>query len=105
MKKLAIASLLLLASTLAIAGESGKIVYMKEQLVKDGANSIHGIVDKYMADSGRTSLINPGNFILLLDGAPAPDAARQLDKSDRVEVLSNGDSVVVNIVTKPSSGA
>jgi len=100
MKKLFAVVALLSTATLAQAGT--KLTYMKAQLVAEHADSVPGIVDKYLADTGRTTLINPVKVLFLLNGKPVPSVADKLKKSDRVEVLSNGDSVVINVVTKPA---
>jgi hypothetical protein len=105
MKKKIAATLLLVAMSFAAAhADTGKLVYTNEQLVKEEANSIPGIVEKYMGDTGRKSLIDPARFLLLLNGIPAQDAAKHLEKADRVEVLTDGESLVINVVTMASSG-
>lgn len=102
MKKLATLLVLALAPVLATLAGSSKLVYTHDQLEKEGDNNIPGIVDRYLADTGRTTLVSPDKFLLLLNGTPAADAARHLGTSDRVEVLTNGDALVINVVTVAS---
>lgn len=99
MKKLVATAALLVAASPAHAA---KLTYTKADLEAAGANNVPGIVDRYLADSGRTSLIHPGKVLFLLDGRRVADAAAHLAKSDRVEVLSDGDSLVINVVTRPA---
>ena len=79
---------------------AAKLTYAKADLEAAGANNVPGIVDRYLADTGRTSLIHPAKVVFLLDGRRTEDAAAHLPKSDRVEVLSDGDSLVINVVTR-----
>ncbi|GAB6197527.1 hypothetical protein [Lysobacter xanthus] len=103
MKKLfASVALLVLTSTASAERVGTKLTYPKAELAPRNAYNVPSIVDRFSADTGRTSLINPSRVLFLLDGKASPAAASQLEKSDRVEVLSDGDSIVINVVMKPT---
>jgi len=96
------AALLALTSAASAEDVATRLTYPKSELAPKNAYTIPDIVDRFLADTGRTSLIDPGKVLFLLDGKQSSTAASQLDKSDRVEVLSDGDSIVINVVTKPA---
>lgn len=100
--KTCIAVISLLAA--AIPAHAARLTYTRADLEVAGAYNVPGIVDRYLADSGRTSLIHPGKVLFLLDGRRVEHAAGHLAKSDRVEVLDDGSSLVINVVTRPAAG-
>ncbi|MFZ7097240.1 hypothetical protein ACOPJQ_09135 [Luteimonas dalianensis] len=102
MKKLiAIAILMLFAGT---SQADTKLTYSTAELEAAGANNVASIVERYVTDTDRTTLISPDKVLFLVDGRPVTSVDDQLPSSNRVEVLTDGDSVVINVVTKPSVG-
>lgn len=103
MKKLLALTVLLAFASIASAEDvPTRLTYPKSELAPSNTYTIPDIVDLFLADTGRTSLIDPTKVLFLLDGKESSTAASQLDKSDRVEVLSDGDAIVINVVTKPA---
>jgi hypothetical protein len=101
MKKLIVAALLGTIATTSYA--STKLTYTKAELEASNANSVLGIINRYVTDTGRTTLIAQDKVLFLLDGRPVAEADDHLPSSDRVEVLTDGDSVIINVVTKPAA--
>ncbi|WP_462116666.1 hypothetical protein [Lysobacter xanthus] len=103
MRKFAFALFALSLPFVAGAEQVGsKFVYPLSQLAEEHADNVPGIVDKFMADTGRTSLINPSKVLFLLNGQHADEVASKLKSADRVEVLYGGENVVINVITKPA---
>ncbi len=103
MKKFFAIATLMLATANSYAND--KLVYSSAELEAAGAANVPGIVDRYVTDTNRTSLITPDKVLLLLNGRPVTAVDQYLDRSDRVEVLTDGDAVVINVVTKPAVGS
>ncbi|MFZ7096404.1 hypothetical protein ACOPJQ_09155 [Luteimonas dalianensis] len=102
MKKLiAISILMLFAGT---SQADAKLTYSTAELEAAGANNVASIVERYVTDTDRTTLISPDTVLFLVDGRPVTSVDDYLPSSNRVEVLTDGDSVVINVVTKPSVG-
>jgi hypothetical protein len=102
MKKfITIATLTLIAT---VGHANTKLTFSTAELEAAGANSVAGIVERYVTDTDRTTLISPDKVLFLVDGRPVTSLDDHLPSSDRVEVLTDGDSVVINVVTKPSMG-
>ncbi len=98
MKKL-IATIILMTATIA-SHASTKLVYSKAELEAANANNVPSIIDRYVTDTDRTSIITPNKVLFLLNGKPTTSVEPYLSSSDHVEVLSDGDSVVINVVTQ-----
>lgn len=102
MKKLIVVAVLTLVA--AVSHANTKLTYSTAELEAAGANDVPSIIERYVTDTDRTSLISPDKVLFLVDGRPVATVDAQLPNSNRVEVLTDGDSVVINVITKPAVG-
>lgn len=104
MKKHLVAIALSLLSATAFAASSSKTTYKAADLAHAGVHTVSQVVEKYAADTGTIAPTDSGSTLVLVDGQRDPlgatDADSKLATSKSVEVLSNGKSFVVNILTR-----
>lgn len=105
MKKLTLFLGLSLISAVAVAAApSQKVTYSGASLAAEGITTVSQVVSKY----SETTKIEPsqdlGKTLFLVDGLRTETTQAQADQKladgKSVEVMSNGDAVVVNVVTK-----
>ena len=102
MKKLIAVAVLTLCA--AVSHANTKLTYLTAELEAAGAYDVPSIIERYVTDTDRTSLISPDKVLFLVDGRPVAAVDGHLPSSNRVEVLTDGDSVVINVITKPAVG-
>ena len=98
---------ILAALTLAIATTTvfavDKVTYPTAELQVSGKNNVNDIVAQFVEDTDRAEPVEPDQLMFLVDGRSVSSLESHLPESDRVEVMSDGTSVLINVVSEPEA--
>jgi hypothetical protein len=92
----ALLAVFLFASPLA-AVEVASASYSAEQLSEQSITTFEGLLAHHFA--GASTMPSIDNAMLLVDGRRAPAGLAELPAHEAVELLTNGKSVVINVIT------
>jgi len=101
MKRILITGLFVLYSTTCFGAD--RITYSTAELQVSGKNNVTDIVAQFVEDTDRTEPVEPDQLMFLVDGRSVSSLGPHLPESDRVEVMSDGTSVVINVVSEPEA--
>ena len=99
MKRILATTLFLVLSTAGHA--ASKITYSTAELQVSGKNNVTDIVAQFVEDTERNSTPEQDQLMFLVDGQAVSSLEQHLSDSDRVEVMSDGTYVVINVVLAP----
>ncbi|MBY6205144.1 hypothetical protein [Halomonas denitrificans] len=87
---------LLVLSMVAVAAD--KVVYSTAELQVSGKNDVDAIVAQFVEDTEATTPVEPERMMFLVDGEAVERLDDYLPRSDRVEVMSDGTYIIINVV-------
>lgn len=99
MPRLLLAALFLAFATIGLAAD--KVTYPTAELQVSGKNNVDDIVAQFVDDTDITTPVEPERMMFLVDGEAVEGLDGYLSESDRVEVMSDGTYIIINVVMDP----
>ncbi len=97
-----VAIALLLLAAPACFGAS-KVTYATAELDVSGKNNVDAIVAQFVEDTETATPVEPERMMFLVDGEAVERLDDVLPRSDRVEVMSDGTYIIINVVMQPEA--
>ena len=83
----------------ATESKEGKSLYSSDQTSLENIKTIADVVQKHYEDTDRVTIQDPSKFLVLIDGQRVDTEIKDLPAHKQIEVLTNGDSLVINVMT------
>jgi len=96
------ASLLLLVLS-AIGLAADKVAYSTAELQVSGTTNADAVVAQFVEETETTTPVARERMMFLVDGQLVERIDDYLPRSDRVEVMSDGTYIIINVVMQPEA--
>ena len=93
--------LLLVLSAIGLAADT--VAYSTAELQVSGTTNVDAVVAQFVEETETTTPVEPERMMFLVDGQLVERINDYLPRSDRVEVMSDGTYIIINVVMQPEA--